>query len=132
MNGLHCAATGRLGGDPESRFTSNGKQQLVFSVAVDSNTSTTEERPKADSLWLRVTAWEETAAALADVLVMGTQVYLEGRLKHDRWEAQDGTPRCGLSVSAWKVEPLGLIGRRAPKREAAGVRGEGEPEGPPF
>jgi single-strand DNA-binding protein len=126
------ACTGRLGGAPETKYTSGGKQQLVFSVAVDANTTTTEERPKADTLWLRVTAWEETAAALTEVLAKATVVYLEGRLRHDRWEAQDGTPWCGLSVSAWKVEPLGLIGKRAPRREVAAVGNDGERDGPPF
>jgi single-strand DNA-binding protein len=116
LNGISIACTGRLGGDPETKYTSSGKRQLVFSLAVDANTTTTEEHPKADTLWLRVTAWEAAAEALADVLERGQAVYVEGRLKHDRWEAQDGTPRCGLSVSAWKVEPHGRIGKRAPQR----------------
>jgi single-strand DNA-binding protein len=125
VNGISCALTGRLGGDPETKFTSSGKQQLVFSVAVDANTTASEDRPAAETTWLRCTVWEEQAAALADVLVKGGLVYLEGRLKHDRWQSAAGEPRCGLSVSAWKVEPLGLIGRSAPRRDLlpAGVVG---------
>jgi single-strand DNA-binding protein len=117
VNGLTVACTGRLGGDPEVKYTSSGKQQLVFSVAVDQNTAATEDRAAPETTWLRCTLWEEQAAALADVLVRGTQVYIEGRLRHDRWESREGGARCGLSVSAWKVEPLGLIGKNAPRRE---------------
>ena len=121
MNGLMVACTGRLGSDPETRFTSTGKRQLIFSVAVDANTVTTEDRAAADPLWLRVTAWEETAEAVAEVLQRGSQVYVEGKLKHDRWQSPGGEPRCGLSVSAWKVEVHGGIGKRPalPGRSAA-------------
>ena len=118
MYGISIACTGRLGGDPETKFTSGGKLQLVFSVAVDTNAVATEDRQPEATTWLRVTCWEKQAEALADVLVKGGLVYLEGRLKHDRWESREGESRCGLSVSAWKVEPLGLIGKRAPHREA--------------
>jgi hypothetical protein len=34
------------------------------------------------------------------------------------WTAADGTPRSGLNVTAWKLEPIGQIGRRAPGRGA--------------
>jgi single-strand DNA-binding protein len=117
LNGLHIACVGRLGGDPETKYTSGGKLQLVFSIAVDENTTATENRPAAETQWIRCTLWEEKAEALADVLVKGGLVYIEGRLKHDRWQSAAGEPRCGLSVSAWKCEPLGLIGRNAPRRE---------------
>jgi hypothetical protein len=33
VNGLHCAFTGRVGQDPEKRYTRAGKAMLVFSVA---------------------------------------------------------------------------------------------------
>jgi single-strand DNA-binding protein len=132
MNGISVACTGRLGGDPEIRYTSTGKLQLVFSMAVDANTTTTEERPKAETTWLRVTCWEETAEALAEVLQKGAQVYVEGRLKHDRWQSAAGEPRCGLSVSAWKVEVHGRIGKHAPRREPVGVGGRENLDAPPF
>ena len=86
MNGLYIACTGRLGGDPETKYTSTGKRQLVFSVAVDESTTATEDRDPDATLWLRCTAWEQLAEQLADQLAKGQAVYLEGRLRHGRWQ----------------------------------------------
>jgi single-strand DNA-binding protein len=131
MNGLMIACTGRIGGDPETRFTSGGKQQLVFSVAVDENTTATEDR-QPETLWLRCTAWGDLAETLADQLAKGRAVYVEGRLRHGKWRTASGEDRCGLNVSCWKVEIHGSIGKRAPKREAAGVGSGGNRDGAPF
>jgi single-stranded DNA-binding protein len=56
MNGLHAAFTGRLGGEPEQRYTSAGKPLLRFSVAVDESTTATENRPAPETTWVKVTA----------------------------------------------------------------------------
>jgi len=118
VNGVHCAFEGTLGGDAELRRTSAGKMVCNCSVAVSEN------RPGGDgaeTTWLRVSVWEEQAEALAPRLKKGTSVYVEGRVKLTTWTGQDGTERHGLNVSAWKVEPLGQIGRRAPRREQKGA-----------
>ncbi len=118
MNGVHVAASGRLGGDPEQKFTRTGKAMLSFSVAVDEpHTTATEDRPAPEMIWLRCVVWEEKADELGAVLRKGSSVYVEGKLKHDKWTGPDGTPRCGLSVSAWRVDVHGQLGRSAPKRE---------------
>jgi single-strand DNA-binding protein len=116
LNGLLVACTGCLGGDPEEKYTRDGKPMLVFSIAVDENITATEARAAPDTTWLRCTAWEQQAETLGDVLRKGVSVYVEGRLRHGTWETQDGERRCGLSVSCWTVQPLGQIGRRAPRR----------------
>jgi single-strand DNA-binding protein len=118
MNGLHIACTGRLGGDPEQRYTGMGLPMLTFSMAVDENTTATEDRPAPETLWLRVTCWDQLADSLAEVLQRGMPVYVEGRLRHEKWQGNDGQPRCGLKVSAWRVEVHGQIGKNAPRREA--------------
>ena len=119
MNGLMIACTGRLGGDPERRFTPGGKTLLTFSVAVDESTVVTENRPAPETQWLRVTVWDQLAEELEGVLQKGMAVYLEGKLRHGRWQTAGGETRCGLNVSCSKVEPLGLIGERAPRPSQA-------------
>jgi single-strand DNA-binding protein len=126
MNGLHCAFTGRLGKDPELRYTMSGKQTLTFSVAVDENSRQTEERPDpAETTWVKVTAWEAKAAELQERgLAKGALVYVEGRLKLDRWTKADDTPQSGLSLSAWTVQPMGQLGeRRRPRATADQLEG---------
>jgi single-strand DNA-binding protein len=119
VNGLHTAFTGRLGADPEMKYTPTGKALLNFSVAVDENSTATEGRAAPETTWVRVTAWDEQAEALGEVLRRGSQVYIEGKLTHGKWQGRDGEPRCGLNLSARKVEVLGAIGRRAPSRSTA-------------
>src|SRR4051794_33043163 len=98
MNGLHCAFTGRLSRDPESKYTSTGKAMLTLSIAVDENTRQAEQRSDVETTWCRVVCWEELADQLAETLKKGSLVYVEGRLKLERWTAADGQQRSGLSV----------------------------------
>jgi single-strand DNA-binding protein len=117
MNGITMAATGRLGQGPEQRYTNSGKLMLSFSIAVDEKTTATEDRAAVETTWVRVTCWEELAETLSEQLRKGTQVYVEGRQRLARWTGKDGAPRAGLSVSAWRVDVHGQIGKGAPRRE---------------
>ena len=119
MNGLTVACTGRVGSEPERKYTPTGKALLNFSVCVDQSYTADEQRAAPEPIWLRCTVWAELAEQLGESLKKGTALYIEGRLTHGKWTSRDGEPRCGLSVSAWKVEVHGAIGRAAPKRQPA-------------
>jgi single-strand DNA-binding protein len=131
MNGLHAAFTGRLGGEPEQRYTRTGKALLTFSVAVDENTTDTEDRAAPETHWVRVTAREDLALSLAERLHKGVPVYIGGRLRLDRWTKPDGTERSGLSVSAWTVVPMG-VGRKSTKGLDGGLPRESRPTRQPV
>ena len=115
MNGIACAFQGRVARDPELRFTSSGVAFLSLSIAV--HDSKAEEG--APTEWVSATVWEGRAEELAEQLKKGDECYIEGRLKLWQGEGRDGTTRASLSVSAWKCEVLGAIGRRAPRPRAA-------------
>jgi single-stranded DNA-binding protein len=68
--------------------------------------------------WVRMAYFETDAEALAGKLTKGTEAYIEGWLKLDTWTAKDSSKRSGLSVVAWKIVPLGQIGRKRPGRSA--------------
>jgi single-strand DNA-binding protein len=120
MNGITSAFTGRVGKDPELRYTMSGKRMLSFSVAVDESSRQTEERPDpAETTWVRVTCWEEKAAELQERgLTKGAAVYCEGRLKLSKWMSAQGEHRSGLELSAWVVQPMGQLGERRRPRAA--------------
>ncbi len=118
MDGLHCAFIGYVGGQPELRYTPNGKAALVFSVAVSDPKGA--ERGQ-EATWVRCTAWEETAERLQQQIRKGSELYVEGRLTMSHWQTAGGEQRSGLNVSAWKVEVLGAIGRKAASRAGAGT-----------
>jgi single-strand DNA-binding protein len=115
MNGtIESAFIGRVGAEPELRTSGAGKPWARFTVAVGNDD---------DTQWVQVAVFGETAEHLASSLHKGDRVYVEGRLKLNRWE-KDGAERSGLSVAAWKAEKLGAIGRNKPARE----RDDGEVE----
>jgi single-stranded DNA-binding protein len=116
VNGLHCAATGRVTFEPEQRFTSTGMALVTFSIVGDQgHTVATEAKAAPPPIYLRVTAWEPSEELL-DQLQKGASVYVEGKLTRGTWTGQDSAPRCGLNLSAWRVDVHGAIGKRAPQR----------------
>ena len=116
MNGIHAALTGKMVSEPQQRFTGTGKAMLSFSVLVDQSFTATEDRPAPEGIFVRVTAWQETAELLVSTLKKGSLVYAEGSLKHATWQTQAGEARCGLNLSAWRCEVHALVGKRAPQR----------------
>lgn len=104
MQGIHVAATGKLGSDSELKYTSNGSAVLSFSLAVAGG------KEGEETQWLRVSVWAELAEELHrhGRLVKGAECYVAGKLRLDSWTGSDGQPRTGLSVSAWECVPMGV------------------------
>jgi single-strand DNA-binding protein len=71
--------------------------------------------------------WKKQAETAAKYLAKGSSVYLEGKIRHKTWEAQDGSKRYSTEIHADEVEFLG--GRREesppPDRASGGSRGGG-------
>lgn len=87
LNRIHLI--GRLGRDPETRFTSAGKNVCHFSLAVDRRWKTADGEVKEITDWFNVEAWGRLGEVCQAYLNKGRLVYLEGRLQTDRHE-QDG------------------------------------------
>jgi single-strand DNA-binding protein len=81
---------GRLGKDPESRQTSTGKQVTSFSLAVSQHWKSNGEAREATE-WINIEAWGRLAEICQEYLNKGSLVYIEGRLKTDRYEEKGGT-----------------------------------------
>lgn len=96
---------GRLGKDPESRFTPTGKKVTQFSVAVSSRWKSREGEMKESTEWVTVEAWERLGETCQEYLKKGSLVYLEGRLKTDKYE-DHGETRYFTKVVAQMVQFL--------------------------
>ena len=81
---------GYLGKDPESRFTPNGKKVVHFSLGVTQHWKSGGESKEATE-WVNVEAWERLGEICQQYLKKGSLVYLEGRLKTDRYEDKGET-----------------------------------------
>ena len=105
---------GRLGKDPEMRYSPDGKPVTNFSVAVNRKWTNADGTPGEETLWFRVTAWGKLAEVASEYLSKGRQVLVEGRLRPDPetggpriWTRQDGTAAASFEITARTIKFLG-------------------------
>lgn len=113
MNGTHCAFEGRVTRQAEMRYTPSGQAMLRVGLLINDSKRRDDDPPE----FADVTIWGEQAEQMAERLPIGTALYIEGRARVRPWTANDGTARASLGVSAWTVQPMGQIGRDAPRRQ---------------
>jgi single-strand DNA-binding protein len=105
---IECALFGSLVRDAEAKTSKAGKQYLRLNIRVENGET---------AHFINTTVFDADAIQIADKMVKGARVYIEGKLSLDEWTAQDGTKRHGLSVMSWHCR-LAQIGRsRPPKSE---------------
>ena len=114
---------GNLGKDPEVRYTQGG--QAVANLRIATSRSWTDKQSgqrKEETEWHDVEVWGKQAEQCGEYLAKGRQVYVEGRLKTDKWQdKQTGQERSRVKVVADSVRFLGGRGQGA---------GPGRPHGP--
>ena len=97
---------GRLGQDPEMRFTANGRAVSTFSVAVNRSYTTQDGERHEETEWVRVVAWARLAELVSQYLSKGRQVYVEGRMQTRQWDDKEGQRRYTTEVVAQDVQFL--------------------------
>jgi single-strand DNA-binding protein len=121
---------GNLGKDPEVRYTQGG--QAVANLRIATSRSWTDKQSgqrKEETEWHDVEVWGKQAEQCGEYLSKGRQVYVEGRLKTDKWQdKQSGQDRSKVKVVAETVRFLG--GRGGGGGGGGGGRAPAE-EGPP-
>lgn len=91
---------GRLGRDPEMRYTPSGKPVTTFSVAVSRNWSTSEGERRSETEWFNVVSWGSLAEICKEYLSKSRLVYIEGRLQTRHWEDEKGNKRTSVEIVA--------------------------------
>jgi len=82
---------GRLGKDPESKFTPTGKKVTHFSVAISNRWRGKDGDAKEYTEWVNIEAWGRLGEVCQEYLKKGSLVFVEGRLKTDRYEEKGET-----------------------------------------
>src|SRR5574339_148483 len=82
---------GNLGKDPETKFTPTGKKVAHFSVAISNRWKSKEGENKEYTEWVNVEAWGRLGEVCQEYLKKGSLVFLEGRLKTDKYEDKGET-----------------------------------------
>jgi single-strand DNA-binding protein len=119
---------GRLGKDPELRYTPSGTAIAKFTLATDRRKRNGEEQPPD---WHRITAWSKLAEICSQYLIKGERVMIEGRLEYGSYE-KDGVKHYTTDIIAEDMEMLGGRVNREPRelREPAKLAGDAEEDIP--
>ena len=98
---------GRLGRDPEMRYTPSGRPVTTFTVASTRSWNSSAGERRSETEWFNVVAWGSLAEICKQHLVKGQQVYVEGRLQTRVWEDNNGSKRTSIEIVASEMIMLG-------------------------
>lgn len=121
---------GRLGADPEVRYSANGTPIAQFNLA------TTERVPASDGNWEDRTEWHrivvfgKTAENCGNYLSKGRLVYIEGRLQTRQWEDNQGQKRYTTEIVARDVQFLSGPGEQGQSVQGSAPPQRGRPQSP--
>ncbi len=98
---------GRLGSNPEVRYTSNGTAVAHFNLATNDTWTDKNGQKQERTEWHRVIAWTKLGELCGQYLSKGRQVFVEGRLQTRDWTDKDGTKRYTTEIVAQNIQFLG-------------------------
>ncbi|MAP67820.1 MAG: single-stranded DNA-binding protein [Candidatus Marinimicrobia bacterium] len=97
---------GRLGNDPESRYTASGRSVSSFSVATDEYWVDNENQKKNHTEWHNMIAWDKLSDFSNKFLFKGQLVYFEGKLRTKSWDDKNGTKKYKTEIFCSQITPL--------------------------
>lgn len=104
---------GRLGQDPEVRYTQSGTAVCNLSIATDGFGD------NAETEWHDVVVWGKAAEQCGQYLQKGREVYLEGEVRTDKWTDRDGNERKTKKVHTNFVQFIGGGGNGGGQRDGS-------------
>lgn len=98
---------GRLGQDPELKYTPGGAAVCNFSLATTEAWTDKQGQKQEKTEWHRVVVWGKLAELCNQYLAKGRQAFLEGRLQTRSWDDKDGNKRYTTEILANTVQFIG-------------------------
>ena len=117
MRGVNkVIVVGNLGQDPETRYLPSGDAVTNISIATsekwkDKQTGEQKERTE----WHKVVMFKRLAEVAAEYLRKGSQVYVEGKLRTNKWQDKNGNDRYTTEIVADQMQMLGGKGNAEPR-----------------
>jgi len=112
---------GRLGKDPETRYTSSGQAVCNFSLATDETYKDRAGERQKRTEWHRIVVWAKQAEIAQQYLHKGSLIYLEGRIQTRQWDDREGQKRTTVEIVANNFRMLGGRGDAAAAAAGAGT-----------
>lgn len=97
---------GRLGQDPELRYTPGGAPVANFSLATNSVWKAKDGQTHERTEWHNIIAWNRTAEIANEYLKKGSRIWLEGELRTRTWDDRNGAKHYTTEVYVDKIEFL--------------------------
>jgi len=98
---------GRLGKDPEIRYTQDGAAVCNFSIATSETWKDRNGEKQQKTEWHRIIAFRKLAEICNQFLQKGSLIYLEGKLQTRTWEDKDGNKRSTTEIRMDVMKMLG-------------------------
>ncbi|MCX5853836.1 MAG: single-stranded DNA-binding protein [Deltaproteobacteria bacterium] len=109
---------GRLGKDPEVRYTPDGMMVTNFSMATDEQRKDKNGQKVQRTEWHRIVTFGKLAEICSSYLSKGKLIFIEGRIQSRSWEDKDGNKRTTTEIVAANMQMLDSKGQ-ARGQEAA-------------
>jgi single-strand DNA-binding protein len=119
---------GNLGNDPEVRYTPAGAAVTTISVATTESWKDKEGNKQEKTEWHRVVFFSRLAEIAGEYLRKGSQVYIEGKLRTNKWQDQSGQDRYTTEILANEMQMLG--GRGGDSSQGGFGGGQSMPSAP--
>ena len=101
---------GRLGADPEVRYTPSGTAVANFNIATTEQYKNKAGEKEERTEWHRVVAWSRLGEICGEYLAKGKLVYIEGKLRTRAWNDRDGIKRYTTEIVAYIMQMLDRAG----------------------
>ncbi len=99
---------GNLTRDPEMKYLPSGSAVTNFGLAMSERYTDRQSGEQRESVcFVDVEAWGRQGEIANEYLSKGRPVFIEGSLKFDSWETEDGQKRNKLSVRAFRIQFIG-------------------------
>ena len=135
-----CNFIGNLGRDVELRYLPSGQAVASFSIAVSDDYKDKDGNKVEQTEWVRISAFGKLGEICGQYLQKGSKIFVSGRMKTRKWQAQDGTDRYSTEIVASEMQMLDsrteLAGGTGEPRSSAsgdgGHRASAPPQTPDF
>ena len=98
---------GRLGRDPETRYTGGGQAVANFSVATDESYKDRNGERQKRTEWHKIVVWGKQAEIAQQYLKKGSLIFIEGRIQSREWQDKEGQKRTSFEIVASNFRMLG-------------------------
>src|ERR1700691_4198134 len=98
---------GRLGRDPETRYTGGGQAVANFSVATDETYKDKSGDRQKRTEWHKIVVWGKQAEIAQQYLKKGSLIFIEGRIQSREWQDKEDQKRTSFEIVATNFRMLG-------------------------